>query len=509
MKGRSVDRGSCAILLAYSCIVRIYTGRSILAGKPDMISHLYRFRPIERLLRENELQNQEVFFAKPENLIDPMEGFRDVFWKGDEIVWRNLLRLYLLCVERAFTLLVVCHEDRPFGWDEILVVNRGDTSVSPQHRARQEEIIKAYFSEDGVKSLIPALAARLLPIRRNELAAHLRGLHLFALSVIRHCYEKENPEQHERLDPAVFIKLKDQLPLITKSVKALAQMEKDQPINEFQIDAFYASHQQRVDLINLYNEALDPRMSNRNFVFLTFCGEYVRRLEALVYPNWYAACFMRECRDSSVWGTYGRNHTAVCLKFKVTDTSGKPSIRLKRQYGFAGDKILQGFMEHTFQEIVYESNHLPVDFFRSLGRLPIPILRQYWYTDCDGNRSPCGDDIFKAEQAWRDRYWAAFDHGITRKLKDWSKEQEYRLILRDEVLDYSPDEARKTTYDFNDLEAIIFGIRTELKDKLAICKIVEQKCRESGRPDFKFYQAFYSPSKGEIDHAEIPYLKFA
>jgi hypothetical protein len=53
-----------------------------------MISHLYRFRPIDRLLEKNELRKQEIFFAKPENLNDPMEGFRDVFWKGDEIVWQ-------------------------------------------------------------------------------------------------------------------------------------------------------------------------------------------------------------------------------------------------------------------------------------------------------------------------------------------------------------------------------------------------------------------------------------
>lgn len=477
-----------------------------------MISHLYRFRPIERLLKENELQKQEVFFAKPENLNDPMEGFRDVFWKGDEIVWRNLLRHYLLSLERAFALLVVCREDRPFGWDEIPVFNRGDTSATPLHKARQEEIVEAFFNEDAVKSLILALAARSLPIRRDELAAHLRGLHLFALSVIRHCYEKDNPEEGERLNSTVFVKLRDSLALVTRSVEALAKMEKEQPINEFQIDAFYASQQQMVaelDFINLYNEALDPRMTNRNFVFLTFCSEYVKKLEAVVYPEWYAACFMRECRDSSVWGTYGHNHTAVCLKFKVTENAGQPSIRLKRQYGFAGDQTLYGFMAHTFEKIVYESDHLPVDFFRSLGRLPIPILRQYWYSDRSGNRSPCGDDIFKAEKAWRDRYWAAFNHGITRKLKDWSKEQEYRLILRDEVLDYSPEEKRKTTYEFNDLEAIIFGMKTELKDKLAICKIIEQKCRESGRQDFKFYQAFYARSKGEIDHAEMRYLKFA
>jgi hypothetical protein len=447
-----------------------------------MITHLYRFRSTDRLLRLNELQNQEVFFAKPEHLNDPMEGFRDVFWKGDEIVWTNLLRHYLLCLERAFTLLVVCREDRPFGWNEIPVFNYGDTSATPIHKARQEEIIGAFFSENGVKSLIHALAGRALPVRRDELAAHLRGLHLFALAIIRHCYEKDNPEERERMDPAVIAKLEDGLPLITKSVEALAQMEKDQPINEFQIDMFFASQLHtaaELDFINLYNEALDPRISNRNFVFLTFCSEYVKKLETVVYPDWYAACFMRECRDSSVWGTYGCNHTAVCLKFKVTENAGQPSIRLKRQYGFAGDQTLYGFMDHAFKEIDYESNHLPVDFFRSLGRLPIPILRQYWYSDARGNRSPCGDDVFKAEKSWRDRYWAAFYHGITPKLKDWSKEQEYRLILSGEVLDFSTDEERKTTYDFNDLEGIIFGIRNS-KISWRFAKLLNRNAAKAG-----------------------------
>ena len=155
-----------------------------------------------------------------------------------------------------------------------------------------------------------------------------------------------------------------------------------------------------------------------------------------------------------------------------------------------------------------EPNHQPVDFFRNL-RLPIPSLKRYWYTDRRGNRSSCGDDIFKNDKEWRDRYWAGFYHDIVMKLKDWSYEQEYRLILSGEVLDFSTDESRKTLYDFNDLEGIIFGIKTDVKDKLAICKIIERKCRENGRRDFNFYQAFYSRSAGEIDHAEMPWLKFA
>jgi len=56
-----------------------------------MISHLYRFRPVDAVLGEyEELAKQETYFAPPEKLNDPMEGYKDVFWSGDLIVWRNL-----------------------------------------------------------------------------------------------------------------------------------------------------------------------------------------------------------------------------------------------------------------------------------------------------------------------------------------------------------------------------------------------------------------------------------
>jgi hypothetical protein len=34
-----------------------------------------------------------------------MEGFRDIYWHGDEIAWNNLIRHYLICLTHAFTLL--------------------------------------------------------------------------------------------------------------------------------------------------------------------------------------------------------------------------------------------------------------------------------------------------------------------------------------------------------------------------------------------------------------------
>lgn len=57
-----------------------------------MITHLYRFRAAEAILDlYNELSKQEIYFAAPEKLNDPMEGYKDVFWSGDLIVWRNLI----------------------------------------------------------------------------------------------------------------------------------------------------------------------------------------------------------------------------------------------------------------------------------------------------------------------------------------------------------------------------------------------------------------------------------
>src|SRR5580692_7418875 len=77
-----------------------------------MISHLYRFRPIDAVLdRYEELAKQEIYFSPPEDLNDPMEGYKDVFWLGDRIVWRNLLRHYLLCLLKTTAVCLMAGPD--------------------------------------------------------------------------------------------------------------------------------------------------------------------------------------------------------------------------------------------------------------------------------------------------------------------------------------------------------------------------------------------------------------
>lgn len=56
--------------------------------------YLYRFRPTKSLFEFNELENQEIYFASPQQFNDPLEGFKDISPCADEIFkneagWRD------------------------------------------------------------------------------------------------------------------------------------------------------------------------------------------------------------------------------------------------------------------------------------------------------------------------------------------------------------------------------------------------------------------------------------
>jgi hypothetical protein len=167
-----------------------------------------------------------------------------------------------------------------------------------------------------------------------------------------------------------------------------------------------------------------------------------------------------------------------------------------------------GNVDHDFFEVQYGAKPVEIDFFKSLGRIPIPMLNKYWYYDETGQRSQSGEELLTLKEEWRKRYWDNFNYSVTNKLEAFCREKEYRLVIPEMILDYSDDNLRKTKYEFTDLEGIIFGIKTPQKDKIEISRIIEDKCRSTGRFDFKFYQAFYSRQTGTIEHAEMRLLKF-
>ena len=55
------------------------------------MSEVYRYRTIKQVLNRKELLDNYLYFSELENLNDPMEGFLNVFWEGDNILWYNLI----------------------------------------------------------------------------------------------------------------------------------------------------------------------------------------------------------------------------------------------------------------------------------------------------------------------------------------------------------------------------------------------------------------------------------
>ena len=151
-----------------------------------MSSEFYRFRRISSLIGEfNELENQSIYFAEPDSLNDPMEGFRDMFWSGDYIVWKNLFRHYLLCLERLCSLLLICGEEHPISKDDMPVFSGEDDFPTPIYKELFSDITDSFFDNESLLSLIKSISERTTPIRRDELFFYLSNIHSFALGVCR------------------------------------------------------------------------------------------------------------------------------------------------------------------------------------------------------------------------------------------------------------------------------------------------------------------------------------
>ena len=123
-----------------------------------------------------------------------------------------------------------------------------------------------------------------------------------------------------------------------------------------------------------------------------------------------------------------------------------------------------------------------------------------WYSYEAGNISKCAAHIKDddAEGEWRKQYWDNYDSCFFVKLKDWEYEKEWRLLLSSVLDTFEDANDRKLKYKFEDLEAIIFGMRTSVEDNVKIIKLIEKKCKENNRENFDFYQAYYSKQKGRM-----------
>ncbi|TCJ85801.1 UNVERIFIED_ORG: DUF2971 family protein [Bacillus cereus] len=447
---------------------------------------MYRFRSIENLIGQyQELEKQQIYFAARDELNDPMEGKRRYFWKGDIIVWENLLKHYLLCLEHVTFLARLI--------DENIVITKNDIPIfkcemhlpTEIYRERIQNINERFFSDSFVQAYMQFIAKNPNKIYIEELYVHLKVLTGRALNAIftidiqselipnRENTQFKREEKGQNIDLAnVWDELNE------KSDSKTAYQE----LIECLHDVLKGWDN---ELLLKYKDS--PKLQS---IHIEFPQMYLDSVVELTYPEGYVACFMDNCSNSSIWGTYGHNHTGVCLKFK-TDSETSHVLPLKIITGY-------DYLDFELKPIEYSLDFDELDFFRNLGRLPIKQLREQWYTNESGDLSICCEELFSQVEEWRKQHWDVYEGAYFKKLPAWSHEREYRIILSSVLDTFEDPKNRVLEYKFENLEAIIFGMKTSKDDKMKIIEIVKRKCDELERKQFDFFEMAYSSSRNEL-----------
>ena len=436
-----------------------------------------------------------------------MEGFRDIVWRGDKIVWRNLFKNYISYLLELFGKFRIQGGSKGLSVNDIKLPGRWDWEISDTTE-RFEHVWEAFCKLLNVPKIIDALSETSHALRYRELELFLRLIHPVLLTEI----EKTLREHGLVLWSIVSPCPPEGLPtaqelsgLLLESIAHLKEAKSVEKTNDVHraVESWEAERISNNLLMSLQVKGpVCTELLRKNIQLVqSFPKIYVSGLEKLLFPPWHTACFSKCYHNSSMWANYGGGHKGACLIFEPATTDESSNGLFPPREGVTA-KAMRGF------DIRYAAKPREIDFFRCLApNVPsLAKLVELWYTDEEGNTSQCASHIQSdgVEDEWYEKIWDQFYDGITIKTRDWKYEQEYRLTLRGIPGHYNEEQRRKLPYVFNSLKGIIFGINTSDEQKLRIIDIIQRKCRENSRTDFKFYQAYYSSKHGDIRRGDLP-----
>ena len=473
----------------------------------DNDDFLFRFRSAKALLDAHddggfqELERQEIYFSNPKYLNDPMEGIYDAFWNGDQVLWENLFRQYALSlIWYSGGWLVSSPQDARS--IEVCASITVDDLPTDEFRSMYSEFCEGFCSEIEVQEVTEWLDLHEFPLRRDRLVIlllaihHAALLHLFkVLSKNGLCKNIGFPGYRKDFLKTIF-RCWDEM----SSGKSQGFASIDEHYEVVSGIVIRAYHQ--LDL-GILSRAEDAEWAQKTVaLFSRFPELYVDAfLRDLHFTPWRVACFSRKCVNASMWGSYGFEHRGAALIFRTEKEGGKRFFRVKGMAGMGGEGC-----RLEVRPVIYRNRPPAIDSFLSIGRLSMKKLESTWMTSQSGGISRRLREFTEDETAWHKDYWNTAFERVTWKHPDWEHEDEQRLVVTSVLADDPAPTALK--YDFSQLEGIVFGMRMSNEDKLRISRLIERKCREQGRSDFRFFQAHYSSSKGAMDIAELGLLKF-
>ena len=454
---------------------------------------IYRFRPMRNLINKyDELEDQELVLSSPRYMNDPLEGYQDVFWEGDEVLWENLLRHYLLNLyqEGIRFSLIADNEDL----DEYAIDAKFTRGEIPTDEYRQQfaSVCQAFFEEKGFGIVPLRLTSLPKPLRRKSLEMVLLAIHSSALESVFEVLptsgitSETSAEVHSSEDLQAVVEMLENLSTaMDEDTEAQWLESMASRVNPLGSHALLERELQN-------GEGLELHKKKEIFLFGSYPDRYIRAIcDSLIHVNWHMLSFTTECASPSMWAAYANEHQGAALMFR-TDKQSEESwseLTVRGRTGWKGTEPIHDEIQASLYTVDYESPPPQVNFFQFLGTLPRPKLTNAWHSTPDGEISPIVDEIFEDEDAWRENLWDNFRNMTTKKLNQWKHEQEVRMVIPDLLGSEGP--RRKVTYDLSQLEGVVFGLRTGLEDRFEVMRIIQENSQDSDSNSVDFYQMVF------------------
>lgn len=462
---------------------------------------LYKFRPVKSLFDYKELEDEYVYFASQEELNDPMEGFINFYWRGDTVVWENLLKHYIFTLALCFERFYFSNGELSFNKAFIPIFFDEQKLKRIPFGLFLKTIADSFLNDIEVQEFLEFIKVYNRKVFRDELNFYLKSLNSIALFYVTDFFHKTYGSFCIKKMPynGLFKKL-------TNLYKPLINEQGKKKTTElFNILAPFLK--QGMDLFNIsFKQEYEQKMDKSDFEAKTFFisyfpAFYADRIREIAFPKLYYSCFMSSYENIANWGYYADSNKGCCLIFEpeIKDNSFCLNLQSKKENFF-----LDSYKIH---KVSYSKKIPEIDFFSHLGNLQniAKEIESSWYLNRNGEHSKTHQmPKTKTEEAeWKQKYNDLLEKLATIKLPAWKNENEYRIFLHDGFECSSDKESRKFRYSFERLKGIAFGVNTSESDKVKIINLMTKKCNDYGRKDFKFYQANVNKENGKIELADL------
>lgn len=484
---------------------------------------LYHYRKIDSAV----LELQGTFhFSAPEDLNDPVEGFVTVFFEGDRVAWRGLLRNYAVGLMEALTAFFAGFDDRDLRWMGVWTP-LPDASTTPKARSlirAAEAIGDDFMNCEACEALASALGEGKLRVSSKQLRQLLGLVHSEALNRVLEALAGRSEKEAGYFRP--FIRpSRITAAHIETTVKAILTSEgsenKIPNLIEFTADygedmmeeAYFAlGATDRIALMGhpgpgkrpckreecdescapdvmekckVELEAHKEAAWRRRWidVMLDYPRMFIESLPTLMYPRTGMVCFSKRWNNSAMWGNYADNHRGVCLGFEPVSEGEKLYLSIGDGNGRHG--------RYEVMPVDYGCSPIARNFFTTLGHCNGSRI-QRWLSDGE-KTSASYSAILQGGEPWRLRYWEDFRHKLLAKTPDWSGEQELRMVIDDS---FYPLGDRNLRYDKAALKEVIFGMRTSEYDKYRVIRALQTHGFEPGA--IRFTQIEYDDVNREL-----------